>query len=146
MRVDKGLDSCGGRTVDAARKPSHGGNEKGGPVMESVEFADPLRSLAVELESADRSCRLVLRGTLCDTSIAALEAQFDQLGCLPCDEVIVDMQHLTSLDPIGANVLVGLYHYVIGRGGQLRVISARGNVSAVLHATAGDLIPISAAS
>jgi anti-anti-sigma factor len=102
--------------------------------------------LAVELESADRSCRFVLRGTLCDTSIAALEAQFDQLGCLPCDEVIVDMQHLTSLDPIGANVLVGLYHYVIGRGGQLRVISARGNVSAVLHATAGDLIPISAAS
>jgi anti-anti-sigma factor len=112
--------------------------------VESVEYSDPLPSLAVELESAGRSCRLVLHGSLCDTSIAALEAQVDQLGCLPCDEVIVDMRYLTSLDPVGANVLVGLYHYVVGRGGQLRVTSARGDVSAVLHATAGSLIPISA--
>jgi anti-anti-sigma regulatory factor len=112
---------------------------------EYVECADPLPSLAVELESAGRSCRLVLRGALCDTSIAALEAQVDQLGCMPCDEVIVDMRYLTSLDPVGANVLIGLYHYVVGRGGQLRVTSARGDVSAILHAIAGNLIPISAA-
>lgn len=44
------------------------------------------------------------------------EAQVDQLGCIPCDDVVVDASGLTVLDAVGANVFHGLYHYVNGRG------------------------------
>jgi anti-anti-sigma factor len=113
-------------------------------MIDSVEFTEAAPSLLVELESVAGTCRLTLRGALCGTSIAALEAQVDQLGCTQCDEVIIDMQHLTALDPVGANVILGLYHYVVGRGGELRVTSARADVSATLHAIAGGLIQIGA--
>jgi ABC-type transporter Mla MlaB component len=89
--------------------------------------------LRVELHSQERTCTLVLSGALRDTSIAALAAQVDQLGCVPCDDVVVDVSRLTALDPTGANVLLGLYHYVDGRGGNLRIVGATGPIATALH-------------
>jgi anti-anti-sigma factor len=111
-------------------------------VIESVEHVNAAPSLRVELESTGTRCLLLLQGNLCGTSIAALEAQIDQLGCMPCEEVIVDLQHLTSIDPVGANVILGLYHYVVGRGGRLRLRAVRGSVATTLHAIAGTSIPM----
>jgi anti-anti-sigma regulatory factor len=88
--------------------------------------------LRAELRSQDRTSTLVLRGTLGTTSIAALEAQVDQLGCIPCDDVVVDVGGLTALDPVGAKVLLGLYHYVGGRGGTLRITGATGAIATIL--------------
>jgi anti-anti-sigma regulatory factor len=87
----------------------------------------------VELHSQGRTCRLALSGGLCDTSIAALEAQVDQLGCIPCDDVEVDVRRLTALDSVGANVLLGLHHYVDGRGGRLRITGATGTIAETLR-------------
>jgi anti-anti-sigma factor len=89
--------------------------------------------LRVELHQGDRSCTLVLRGTLSHTSITALEAQMDQLGCLPCHEVVVDVRGLTALDAVGANVLLGLYYYVDARGGHLRIVGAAGPIATTLR-------------
>jgi anti-anti-sigma regulatory factor len=89
--------------------------------------------LRVELHTQGRRCTLVLCGMLWGTSIAALEAQVDQLGCLPYDHVVVDVGGLEALDPVGANVLLGLYHYVHGRGGNLRITGARGPVATALR-------------
>ena len=102
---------------------------------------EPEAVLQVELEAMGTSCRLTLRGDLCDTSLSALEVQVDQLGCLPCERVIVDLRQLTRLDPIGAKVILGLYHYVVGRGGEMRITEANGAVTAALQAAGGDIIP-----
>jgi anti-anti-sigma regulatory factor len=95
------------------------------------EEQKPESWLRVELLSHSRT--LVLDGALSDTSIAAQEAQVDQLGCIPCDLVVVDASGLTALDAVGANVLLGLYHYVHGRGGTLRITGARGPIATTLR-------------
>jgi anti-anti-sigma regulatory factor len=105
----------------------------GSPVAEPV--------LQVELDATGPSCRLTLNGVLCDTSLTALEAQVDQLGCLPCELVVVDVQRLSRLDSAGAKVLLGLYHYVIARGGDLWLSGARDQVITSLLAVGGDVIP-----
>jgi anti-anti-sigma factor len=89
--------------------------------------------LGVELHSHGRTCTLTLRGELRATSLAALEAQVDQLGCVPCDDVVVDVHQLAALDSVGANVLLGLHHYVDGRGGHLRIIGATAAIASALH-------------
>jgi anti-anti-sigma regulatory factor len=96
----------------------------------------------VELDLLGPSCRLTLHGALCGTSLAALEAQVDQLGCLPCEQVIVDMGHLTEIDEVGAKVVLGLYYYVLGRGGTLRLTAMSGPVAEILHAVSGDLLAL----
>jgi anti-anti-sigma factor len=98
--------------------------------------------LQVELETTGTICRLTLRGHLCATSLSALEAQVDQLGCVPCERVVVDLRHLDSLDPVGAKVILGLSHYVVGRGGEMWVTPAVQRVTASLHAVGGDIIPV----
>ena len=79
-----------------------------------------------------------MRGELCGTSLAALEAQVDQLGCMPCERVVVDMRLVTRLDEVGAKVLLGLYYYVLGRGGELRVTAPTGDVAETLRAVSGQ--------
>lgn len=88
--------------------------------------------LRVELNTQGRSCRLVLNGTLCWSSIAALEAQFDQLACTPCDDVTVDVERLRSIDEVGLSVLAGIFRYVEARGGRLSVVGASDDLGAVL--------------
>ena len=106
-----------------------------------IEPADSAPVLQVELQAIGATCRLTLRGTLCQTSVAALQAQVDQLGCLPCHEVLVDLRGLTGLDEVGANLLLGLNHYVIARGGVFRVAGAAPAIADTLHSVAGTLIP-----
>jgi anti-anti-sigma regulatory factor len=102
----------------------------------------PAPTLKVELDVRGASCRLTLHGALCGTSLAALEAQVDQLGCLPCEQVIVDMGHLTEIDEVGAKVVLGLYYYVLGRGGALRLTAMSGPVAETLHAVGGNLLAL----
>ena len=97
--------------------------------------------LEVDLDSSAPTCRLILRGALCNTFIAALEAVVDQLGCLPCKSVTLELGHLTTLDAVGANVILGLYHYIVGRGGELRVSGATGPIAATLRLAAGSVMP-----
>jgi anti-anti-sigma factor len=98
--------------------------------------------LEVTLESSAATCRLILRGSLCVTTIAALQSQIDQLGCAPCHEVVVDMHGLTEMDTVGAKVVLGLYHYVVGRGGQLRVRGPLSHIAATLDSVAESVIPV----
>jgi anti-anti-sigma factor len=90
----------------------------------------------VELQSRESRCTLILSGALCGTSIAALEAQVDQLGSMRCDHVIIDVHGLTKVDAVGASVLLGLYHYVAAKGGEMRIVGASSQVAPILHATA----------
>ena len=90
--------------------------------------------LRVELDGDGRSCTLTLVGALCASSIAALDAQVDQLGSVCCDDVVVDLAGLFFIDHVGTNVLVGLQHYVSGRGGRLTIVGAVGQVALLLQA------------
>jgi anti-anti-sigma regulatory factor len=102
--------------------------------MESViETTELEPSLQVELVAAGPDCRLVLHGDLCGATLPALEAQVDQLGCVPCHAVIVDVGSLVGLDAVGANVLLGLSHYVTARGGVFHVEGASGHVAETLR-------------
>jgi anti-anti-sigma factor len=112
-------------------------------MIESVaEDADVEPALQVELRTSGTTCRLVLRGDLCGATLTALEVQVDQLGCVPCEEVVVDLADLTAMDGVGANVLLGLHHYIVARGGELRVIGARPSVTTALDSVGHGIIPI----
>jgi anti-anti-sigma factor len=110
-------------------------------LAEAAPTLPTLPTLQVELDALGSACRLTLRGELCGTSLAALEAQVDQLGCLPCEQVIVDMRHVTQIDDVGGKVILGLYYYVLGRGGELRVSAVAGAVAETLRAVSGALLP-----
>jgi anti-anti-sigma factor len=111
-------------------------------VQTVIEPAEVTPIFQVALLATGASCRLTLRGNLCQASVAALQAQVDQLGGLPCEEVVVDLTSLSGLDGVGANVLLGLYHYVIARGGVFRVTEACQDVAETLHSVVGALIPV----
>jgi anti-anti-sigma factor len=103
--------------------------------------AEAAPTLQVELDAQGPACRLTLRGELCGGSLAALTAQVDQLVCLPCERVVVDMGQVTRLDEAGAKVILGLYYYVLGKGGVLRVTGMAGQVAETLRASGGELLP-----
>jgi anti-anti-sigma factor len=96
--------------------------------------------LMVGFASAGSSCTLTLIGELNGTSIPALEAQIDQIGCSDCENVVLDVSGLASIDSVGLSVLTGLDHYVHGLGAHLTVIGARGQVAEALAATSLDLV------
>jgi anti-anti-sigma factor len=99
-------------------------------------------ALEVELDVQGPTCVLTLRGELCDGSLAALASQVDQLGCMPCEQVVVDVRQVTRLDQAGAKVILGLYYYVLGRGGVLRVSGMADEVADTLRATGAELLPV----
>ncbi len=96
---------------------------------------DLFRTALITIRSALGADAVILSGTLCGTSIAALEAQVDQLGAACCDQVVVDVSGLTEVDSVGASVLLGLSHYVAARGGELKIVGATGQVGSTLHAS-----------
>jgi anti-anti-sigma factor len=102
----------------------------GGDPWRESNIAEP--SIRVGIENHGPTCRISISGVLSGTSIAALEAQIDQLGCLPCEQVLIDVSHLVAIDSVGANVLLGLRHYIDGRGGRLRIVGASGQVATLL--------------
>jgi anti-anti-sigma factor len=98
-----------------------------------VQTTDNQYWLKVEFKTSGQTSTLALWGMLCGTSIAALEAQVDQLGSTPCEAVVVDLRHLQALDRSGARMLLGLYHYVTARGGRYRVVGATGQVAHMIR-------------
>jgi anti-anti-sigma factor len=111
-------------------------------VIESVTEPTELEpTLQVDLIAVGPACRLVLHGDLCGATLTVLEAQVDQLGCMPCHDVVVDLGSLARLDSVGANVLLGLSHYVTARGGVFRITRASRDVAATLCAIATELTP-----
>jgi anti-anti-sigma regulatory factor len=116
--------------------------EKGANVMiDSLEHCKTPH-FQVDLVSSGSECTLVLRGELRVASLSALEVKIDQLGCMPCQQVTLDMRRLTHLDQVGANVILGLYHYVVARGGALCVTGAGAEPASTLQSVAGSMIPI----
>lgn len=93
--------------------------------------------LAVRLEIEPTTCTLVLEGVLAATTIAALEAQIDQLGCLRCDHLVIKVSGLTDVDAVGLNVLTGLRYYAGGRGAALSLVGANPRLAAELRELAG---------
>jgi anti-anti-sigma regulatory factor len=97
--------------------------------------------LSVALDGWGASWRLTLCGELCGASLAALETQVDQLGCLPCAHLVVDLRQVTALDEAGANVILG-YYYVLGHGGALEVTASTGPVTDILRLVGGGLLSL----
>ncbi len=90
--------------------------------------------LAVEFRHVGPICLLSLCGELNAGTVAVLESQFDRLGRTPCHRVAIDLSEVTDLDSVGARVLIGLRHYVQGRGGQLTVIGEHPGIAGLLAA------------
>ncbi|HVC14437.1 MAG TPA: STAS domain-containing protein [Acidimicrobiales bacterium] len=95
---------------------------------------DEVPHLEVTFRRTGRLCVLTLRGDLQTGSVGVLEAQIDRLGRTPCHRVVVDLHEVDAIDATGARVLIGLRHYVHGRGGTLTTLGARALVSGVLAA------------
>jgi anti-anti-sigma regulatory factor len=110
-----------------------------------VAYAEMAPTLQVELATRGTTCRLILCGILCGATLPALEAQVDQVGCIPCEEVVVDVRGLTKVDAVGANALLDLYYYVVARGGEFRLTTSAPDVEAALRAVGGTDIPLEAA-
>jgi anti-anti-sigma regulatory factor len=110
------------------------------PIATTIDAADMGPTLHVELQTLGTTCRLTLQGDLNATNLAVLEAQFDSLGRIPCHDVVVDLRFLTGLDAVGANVLLGLYYYVIARGGVFRITGAVDEISALLRSVGDEMM------
>jgi anti-anti-sigma regulatory factor len=74
----------------------------------------------------------VFLGALRGSSIGVLEAQVDQLGRTPCEEVVLDLRHLEHLDHVGAKGLVGFTYYLKGRGVRYRFFGPSSEVVALI--------------
>ena len=94
------------------------------------------RDLAVWTEQHRNRCVLRLSGRLCADTVGSFDSHVDRLGCRWCEVVVVDVVNLSVLDLVGARVLVGLSHYVAGRGGRFRIEGASPYMQTMLD-TAG---------
>lgn len=88
--------------------------------------------LAVWTDQSANHCVLRLGGNLGAETVSLLNRHVDLLGCRSCEEVVVDLSDLETLDPVGARLLVGLAHYVSGRGGTLSLEGATPYMEALL--------------
>ena len=80
--------------------------------------------LAIWTDRAQDSCTLRLRGRLCADTVRLLDTHVDLLGAQACDEVVLDLEGVDGMDQVGARLIVGLGHYVAGRGGRFRLDGA----------------------
>jgi len=71
-------------------------------------------------QDAER-CVFRLKGSLNAETVSLLNHHIDLLGRRSCEQVVVDLAGLEKLDTVGARLIVGLAHYVSGRGGTLSV-------------------------
>ena len=88
--------------------------------------------LTIRTDQTANRCTMRMQGRLCAETVAILTEHVDQLGCRWRDEVVVDLRSVTGLDQIGAGSLVGLGHYVAGRGGRFILDGANPQVRARL--------------
>jgi anti-anti-sigma factor len=113
----------------------------GAPTM--TPAADPERAssdgtyaegpvLTVGLRCSDSQLVLSVTGMLARHSVAALEAQIDQIGCAEPSAVVLDLTYVAGIDATGVNVVLGLVHYVRALGRRVTIIGARGQVAQAL--------------
>lgn len=103
--------------------------------MPTREDAPNPVGLVTSLYEAGSVTVLSLAGALEATSLAAMEAQIDQIACTDCRHLVVEASRLTAIDTFGVDALVALASTVRDRGGQLRVRGATGQVAEVLRDT-----------
>lgn len=95
--------------------------------------------LAVWTEQSTDRCVLRLRGRLDAGTVPELDRHVDRLGCRWCEEVVVDLSRLDTMDSVGARLLVGFGHYAAGRGGRFEVVGASREVAALIAAAEVEL-------
>jgi anti-anti-sigma factor len=98
--------------------------------------------LSVSFGDRGPVCVLTLSGQLTRASVAALEAQVDQIGSAECEHLILDVTDLTSLDAVGSRVLAGLDVYVRALGTRLTITGANGAVAEALAGTPSEALRI----
>lgn len=77
--------------------------------------------LSVTCDWSWPSCTLSLAGSLDIDSLSAFDSQFDQIGCEPFTEVVVDVHQLHSIDEAGVASLRRLSNFVLERRGTMRI-------------------------
>lgn len=95
--------------------------------------------LAIWTDQGPNRCVLHLRGRLCADTVRLLDGHVDRLGCRWSDEVVVDLRSLAGIDDVGARLLVGLSHYVAGRGGRFHIEGASREILAGIGAAEAEL-------
>lgn len=95
--------------------------------------------LSVWTDQRASHCVLRLRGRLTSGTVSLLETHVDALGCSGCEEVVLDLSGVTLLDEVGASLIVGLGHYVAGRGGRFSLNGVTEEAGARLAAAEVEL-------
>ncbi len=111
----------------------------GGAETPVTATGGPTGDLAIWTDQTANRCTLRLRGRLCADTVGILDRHVDRLGCRWCDEVVVDLETLLRIDPVGARLLVGFGHYVATRGGRFRVRNASPRVEQMLEVAEAEL-------
>jgi anti-anti-sigma factor len=68
-----------------------------------------------------------------------MEERLDLIVSCRCDQVLIDLGRLRSVDSTGARVLVGFQHDINARGGQLDIVGADWQTAATLREARADL-------
>ena len=89
-----------------------------------MAISDPRTALSIWTDQNQHRCVLRLRGRLCADTVRLLDTHVDLLGCQALYEVVLDLSGVDRMDQVGARVVVGLGHYVAGRGGRFSVAGA----------------------
>jgi anti-anti-sigma factor len=89
----------------------------------------------VRLQLFERDLVLRVLGSLVASTVPALSAQFDQLQCTPCDEVVLDLHELSAIDTVGCNAILGITQYMSHRHGTLQIRGASNAIRGLLVST-----------
>ena len=89
--------------------------------------------LGVNLISDGTCITLSLSGSFVGGAIGALWARIDQLGCLQFQRVGLDFSDVVAIDDVGANVVIGMRHYVEARGARFAICGAAADFASTLQ-------------
>lgn len=104
------------------------------------ESLEPAR-LSVAFTFDGPRCDLWLVGRLDAYSSVALQAQADQFGCEPFEEIVVHADELQALDETGTATLAALRHRIEERGARFRIDGMDARAGAFTGPTPTDAGP-----
>jgi anti-anti-sigma regulatory factor len=67
------------------------------------------------------------------SSVAAFDAQLDQVVCSPVTPLVIDADGLRAIDAVGIQRLALLHRYVLAQDGRISIIGANGAVASAQH-------------
>lgn len=105
-------------------------------LLESDSVVNAVRDVSVLTVSFNNiGPQLVLstHGALIGSSIAALEAQIDQIGCAESSDVVLDLTGLVEIDAPGLRVVIGMAQYVRALGRNIEITGATGMVARAIE-------------